>query len=60
MVTKSFAQEGIIIGGNPAKKISTWGNFEAKNKNIAQNISGLTHEEKVRLLMNDKNIITNK
>ena len=32
VVTKSFSEERIIIGGNPAKKIGTWDSFYEKSK----------------------------
>ena len=30
VVTRSFDEENIIIGGNPAKKISTWDKYQEK------------------------------
>ena len=44
VVTKSFEESNIIIGGNPAKKISTWDKFREKSVDYAQNcadVSGL-------------------
>lgn len=37
VVTKSFMESNIIIGGNPAKKISTWEEFKNKNADKAAN-----------------------
>lgn len=34
VVTKSFSESNIIIGGNPAKKISTWEQFRKKVKTM--------------------------
>ena len=34
-VKNSFTEENIIIGGNPAKKIGTWDDFNAKGKPYA-------------------------
>lgn len=31
VVTKSFTEENIIIGGNPARKIGTWEDFKRKS-----------------------------
>lgn len=33
VVTKSISEERVILGGNPAKEISTWDKFYDKNKN---------------------------
>lgn len=33
VVTKSISEERVILGGNPAKVISTWDKFYDKNKN---------------------------
>ena len=38
VVTRSFYEEGIIIGGNPAKKIGTWKEFKNKYKENATSI----------------------
>lgn len=38
VVTKSFNEENIIIGGNPARKIATWSTFAEKNINRAINV----------------------
>lgn len=35
VVTKSFHEHDIIVGGNPAKKISTWNEFRKKNADKA-------------------------
>lgn len=32
VVTKSISEERVILGGNPAKVISTWDKFYDKNK----------------------------
>lgn len=52
VVTKSFSESNIIIGGNPARKISTWEKFREKSKDYAQNCKD------VSLLINkDSNIL---
>lgn len=38
VVTKSFSQSRIIIGGNPARIIGTWDSFIEKNRNRAFNL----------------------
>lgn len=45
VVTKSFHEEKIIIGGNPAKKVSTWETSLEKNLKYAQNIKGMSAKE---------------
>lgn len=60
VVTKSFVEEGIIIGGNPARKIGTWDKYKEKNAEIAQNVSNLSHEEKVKKLKDNKKVIINR
>ena len=57
IVTKSFFESNIIIGGNPAKKITTWDMSLGKNIKYAQNIKGLSVKKKRELLTNSNNII---
>ena len=38
VVTKSFLESNIIIGGNPAKKIGTWDNYGQKYKEKALDV----------------------
>lgn len=44
VVTKSFTEQRIIIAGNPAKKISTWDQYEQKRGRVAVNITGCSAE----------------
>lgn len=39
VVTKSFDQERIVIGGNPARIISTWDQYKKKNNGRGMNAS---------------------
>ena len=50
VVTKSVS-EGLIVGGNPAKKIGTIENFEKKILNYNINSKGMSYEEKKHLLL---------
>ena len=50
VVTKSVAESGKIVGGNPAKIISDFAAVEEKYKDKAVCIKGLTAEEKKKLL----------
>ena len=47
VVTKSFLEEEIIIGGNPARKIGDWNTFRKKTKSFAINRSELMHRVSV-------------
>ena len=42
VVTKSFTESNIIIGGNPARKISTWEQFREKSIGYAQNCADVS------------------
>ena len=57
VVTKSVLEEGCIVGGNPAKVISTLNKFAEKNSSYAVNIHGLTGEEKRKLLENENVLV---
>ncbi len=57
VVTKSFFESNIIIGGNPAKKITTWEKSFEKNIQYAHNIKGLSMKEKKELLTSSENIL---
>ena len=57
VVTQSFKESRIIIGGNPAKKISDWDTFANKVRLNAINIEGLTSIEKKQIISNDKILI---
>ncbi len=45
VVTKSFSQSRIIIGGNPARIIGTWDAFIEKNKEKAFNLNTISNLE---------------
>ena len=59
VVTKSVTEEGIIIGGNPAKKIGTTEEFAMRMQEVAINISGLSDKEKKRKIMSSSKLIRN-
>lgn len=54
VVTKSFDEEGIVIGGNPARKICDINSYAQKVKENALNIDGLSPKEKRNLLENNR------
>lgn len=60
VVTKSFFESNIIIGGNPAKIISTWERSLNKNFKYAKNIEGLYVKEKRKLLTEKEDIMKNR
>ena len=55
VVTKSFNENEIIIGGNPAKKIGEWKDFRNKASEHGFNINELSNKEKFNLLNNNRN-----
>jgi len=57
VVTRSFSESGIIIGGNPAKKIGNWDTFAKKVSPYALNIEGLSPSEKKQLILCDQTLI---
>lgn len=57
VVTKSFREEGIIIGGNPARKISTWDAFADKNRDYAWNLGSITREQEIALHKDEVKLI---
>ena len=46
VVTKSFHESNIIIGGNPAKKIGAWDAYREKYAETAVNLKGLSPEDR--------------
>ena len=57
VVTKSVLEEGCVIGGNPARIITTLEKFAKKNEPFAVNIHGLSKEEKKTLLENEELLV---
>lgn len=58
VVTKSFLEPNVIIGGNPARVIGTWDKFAEKCKDKALNIKGLSAQQKFELLSNENNLVS--
>lgn len=57
VVTRSFDTPGIIIGGNPAKFISTYAAFASKYSANAVNVKGLFRNEFEKLLSDDEILV---
>lgn len=57
VVTRSFDTSGIIIGGNPAKVISTYAAFASKSAANAVNVKGLSKNEFEKLLSDDEILV---
>ena len=57
VVTKSFNEERIIIGGNPAKKISTWDTFMKKSKGYEWNLGAISREEEIEMQKAGKKLV---
>lgn len=54
VVTKSFNEQGIIIGGNPARKIGNWDTYKLKYEKNATNVGEYINsvlEQKDRLVI---------
>lgn len=49
VVTKSFLQGNVIIGGNPAKVIGTWDDFYKKSEELAWNMDLVSRQELLKL-----------
>lgn len=58
VVTRSFNESNIIIGGNPARKIGTWDSFAKKYAPYAWNLGAITRKEEIRLQKEGKKLIT--
>lgn len=54
VVTKSFKESNVIIGGNPARIISTYDRFREKSKGKAMSISSLPPEQKRSFLVKEE------
>lgn len=50
VVTKSITEAGMVVAGNPAKKICSIEEFLKKNKKYASNIRGMNKEKKKEYL----------
>lgn len=50
VVTKSFSEENIIIGGNPAKAISTWEKFSKDKMDKLYSIHGKKSYDKKKII----------
>ena len=57
VVTKSFAEEKLILGGNPARIIGRWEDFGKKIYPHTFNIDGLSAEEKRKLLVGNERLV---
>lgn len=59
VVTKSFKESGIIIAGNPAKKICTINEYKEKSKKYCHNLDkiGIENKKKYLLELDDKYFI---
>ena len=58
VVTKSFTQERIIIGGNPAKIIGTYDSFAKKNVNKAFNLVTMRKDKLKENILSSNKLIT--
>lgn len=60
VVTKSFNEERIIIGGNPAKKIGDWDSYREKNKEYILPVRWMSTEKRKLILKDNPEKIIKK
>ncbi len=60
IVVNSFTEEGIIIAGNPAKKIGYVSNFYKKNYNNVINTYGLDCKEREKTVLNNSDLFVKR
>ncbi len=60
IVTKSFKEEGIIIAGNPAKKINDVNNFAVKAEKFALNTRGISWGERKNYILENERYLIKK
>ena len=60
VVTRSFFEDGIIIAGNPAKKIATIEEYKNKYNDYTFNLLGMSYQEKKELILNNEKKILEK
>ena len=53
VVTKSFNESKIIVGGNPARKISSWDIFKEKHGNDGIRVASLSVAKKKEVLLSE-------
>lgn len=54
VVTKSITQSNVIVGGNPAKIISTWSKFSTNSREYGWNIKNISKDDLIA--QHEKNI----
>ena len=54
VVTKSFLQEKIIIGGNPAKIIGDWNSFKSKSESLGYSLDNKSFLEKKKEILDSE------
>lgn len=60
VVTNTFEKESIIIGGNPAKIISSWDSFNKKAEEYAYDMTGLSMKEIQNIIENKGKLVERK
>ena len=49
VVTKSITESNVIVGGNPARIISSWNNFADKTKEFGWNLGAISSSEMLKM-----------
>ena len=57
VVTKSIAEEGCIIGGNPAKVIGRVDDFLERNEDFFLSLHGKSYKERKEIILQSKKLI---
>lgn len=57
VVTRSFDESEIVIGGNPAKKITNYSALAEKYENNAVSFAGLSENERKKLLTDERILV---
>lgn len=57
VVTKSINESNVIIGGNPARIISSWNSFSGKAKDYGWNLGAISSAELIKMHEEDIKLI---
>lgn len=57
VVTKSINESNVIVGGNPARVISSWERFESKSKPYIWNFNEISRDEVMKRLKQGERVI---
>ena len=58
VVTHSFVDENIVIGGNPAGILCEWSDLQKRKSSYFVNVNGMNAEQKKDYLLNKANLVS--